>query len=187
MERSKQAKIIASELDSLNGNKTLTNRSILFDANADVSITIANEIQEIFSDPRVRYATTDELRRYPIFTDKNYTLEEWVPLVERIIEAQNQWEMVSTGEDFKEVKRTLEWARGYVQQGNRAGASMTQKYIGENDLSCPLILQQSAFGLFGTHSVEGKFVNRCGKCGVEIKKVISKGYICVCGGTYQGC
>lgn len=35
---------------------------------------------------------------------------------------------------------------------------------------------------------EGKFVEYCGCCGMPIKKVIPKGYICkMCGGEYKGC
>lgn len=33
----------------------------------------------------------------------------------------------------------------------------------------------------------GKYVHNCGNCGKEINKVISSGYKCSCGGTYEGC
>jgi hypothetical protein len=179
-ERSLQGKIIISKIEKDAGLKILTNRSILFDTNTDNCIEIANQIQNAFLNNGAAFLSDHELRRYPIFVNEDVGLEEWLPIIENIIAEQEQWKMVAEGEDIAEVERTVEWARQFS-----GGNYEANNYIGSNQLSCPLT---GAFAEIQKSALEGKFVKRCGKCGVVIKKVIWKGYVCgICRGVYEGC
>ena len=171
-QRSKQGKIIISEINHTQAGKQLVNRSILFDTDKNVCLAIANQIDGEFSnDPKYIYSL-DQVRQRPIFCNQRLCLEQWLPKIEEIINESSQWQMVRTGEDVREVERTISWAKGDI---------VSDDYIGSNELSCPLLS-------FGRNSLEGKFVRRCGKCGIEIGRVIFKGYRCGnCRGEYQGC
>lgn len=180
-ERSIQGKIIVSQVKE----EQIINRSILFDTNMSGIINIANGLSEEYADTKDIFFDLDQVRAEPILCSKKIALEDWVFTLEQLITEQNQWEMIKTGEDLREVDRTIYVAKMYGKSQSGVSYISTESLIGSNEISCP---PGSPSGVFGKNSIEGKFVKKCGKCGAVIQKVIFKGYTCEsCSGVYLGC
>ncbi len=68
-------------------------------------------------------------------------------------------------------------------------------FLGEFSISCKTVNNPASFSNYilsraainSIETSEGKYVEKCGNCGKEIKAVIRKGYKCSCGGVYEGC
>lgn len=189
--RSLRSKLVISQIkaDSSIGGRILENRAIVFGDTSIDSTKIANTLSLQLSSQPLRYFTSEDVRQYPIFA-QNISLFALLDYLDAVIpEASDQWDSIRTGVDIQIALLTHKWATRYVESYEQYGVGIsTEGFLGSRPLSCPVI--SSPFEVFSRRSlvIEGKYVENCGKCGTEIKKVITKGYQCAnCNGIYEGC
>jgi len=173
--RTGQTKLVVYEISELDGQKSLLNRTLLFDINYSDSLRIANEITRAFGNMS-RFTDPEEVRSNTIFAAFNMNQDVWLGIITNIINDPRQWSILENGEDIAITQRAIEWVL----------AGKSEQNMGSNPGSCPPGL---ASDVLSRHSqiLEGKFVKNCGRCGKEINKTIFKGYRCGCGGVYEGC
>ncbi len=155
----------------LNGNKVVLNSAILFDGD----IKSPEEIRKIlFTAPDnndvlinilswIEKLSGEKIKKSD--TNKNLT-----------IEATDFARQIMTNVDPKTIVKTM----------------LNSGFLGNNPISCPLSFSNHAsirsFIFLPKNAEGGKFVKKCGNCGIDINDFISAGYVCKnCGGVYKGC
>lgn len=186
------SKIIISEPIDLNGQNGLLNRAVILDINGDYLLRLAN-----INTAGITFSSSEGLRSTPLFLS-NEEFGNWFNELEKITE---QTKLIKIGQDIlikgdtiitiEELQSSVEV---YAAQGSRhsfmeiSRLAQEKNLYGENSRSCPVLLKTAFQTLFeNSIGIDSKYVKNCGKCKRVIEKKIKKGYLCVCGGTYEGC
>lgn len=176
-------------------------------------LILANQILQLSHSGTKPIENVEELREKPLFLNRPANLS-FVQLAKELVPMSKIWQEVESGRAKKRTQRTIEAAKKTIgltesvifENGDHilAGALVESMMVKEmrrpmrGGSGCGALNSEITGKLvFGKSDSEGTkigqkmerktvFCKECPICGVQINKVISAGYVCVCGNIYQG-
>jgi len=175
--RSQFSKVVFYRIDYFSdGQKVLDNLAVRFGANTSQTMELASEISG------KGFVDSENLRGTPFFFDDDEAI------IQKVVNLISHYPLPITDSDDREVQKQAQIYAKMIKSGAPEGLIVEHMqmsgFLGENPLDCPPNFMEYTL----KHSLVGKYVEHCGKCGVRIGRAIPKGYRCPsCGGVYEGC